>query len=81
VTDNPVRRFGLIPRDEGTRTTFDLSVDSVFVSHVVEIFCELRIDGVLRSSPFGVSRPDRRTCTFRYILPRDPLWMGARGVC
>jgi hypothetical protein len=51
VTDNPVRRFGLIPRDEGTRTTFDLSVDSVFVSHVVEIFCELRIDGVLGTSP------------------------------
>jgi len=42
--DYPVRRFGRIPSDEGTRTTFDLSLDSASVSYVVEIFCELRVE-------------------------------------
>ena len=50
VRDYAVRQFGLTPREEDSRTTFDSGVDSVFVSYVVEIFCELRGDGVLRSS-------------------------------
>jgi hypothetical protein len=55
--DYPIRRFGLIPRNVGKRATFDLSVDSVIVSYVVEIFCELPLYGVLRSwsrTYFGV---------------------------
>ena len=65
VMDYLVQRCGSIPRDEGNRATLDLSVDRIFVRYVVGIFCELRVDGVLRSShslsrPFYVARTKER---------------------